>query len=58
MEYLPFDELPGCNPCALVMRGTVDIAVSSYVKDGANVVEWLTGDTCPRCKKNGRLGDR
>lgn len=54
MEDLPFDELPGCDPRALIMGGTVDIAVSSYVKDGANVVEWLTelGDTCPRCMRN------
>lgn len=54
VEDLPFDELPGCDPRALIMGGTVDIAVSSYVKDGANVVEWLTelGDTCPRCMRN------
>ncbi|KAJ5156196.1 hypothetical protein N7492_008999 [Penicillium capsulatum] len=50
VEYLPFDELPECNPHALIMRATADIAVSSYAKDGANVVEWVTElrEECPQ----------
>lgn len=52
-ELLPFDaDMPGRNPCAMVMDETPDVAVAVSGVPGTNVVMWVTklSGVCPECR--------